>query len=314
MRLRFDILVRLMFCLAAMAALQDAHAAVNAADAVGERPLTLEQNQPLGGDSVRTDTVMHDGDYWKRQLRSGKLDLNDESIVYPSFLQMCVNIYRWGDRTFNSYDPDYVVGTGKRCKALVKNEEWMDSYAMRFPGKKSLSMISNVSINFGAYVSYMALSVGYSGEVNRLFDGRGTGQRKLEFQFTCALLAADGYWVKNTGGTNIKRFGDYNGGQWVNEAFPGLVRESYGADIYYFFNHRKYSQGAAYSFSKLQKRSAGSMIAGLTISHQNVGLDFAKLPAGMEVELPDERTVYKFKYNDICFLLGYGYNWVFKPN
>ena len=179
MRLRFDILVRLMFCLAAMAALQDAHAAVNAADAVGERPLTLEQNQPLGGDSVRTDTVMHDGDYWKRQLRSGKLDLNDESIVYPSFLQMCVNIYRWGDRTFNSYDPDYVVGTGKRCKALVKNEEWMDSYAMRFPGKKSLSMISNVSINFGAYVSYMALSVGYSGEVNRLFDGRGTGHRKL---------------------------------------------------------------------------------------------------------------------------------------
>ena len=314
MRLRFDILVRLMFCLAAMTALQDAHAAVDAADAVGETPLTLEQTQPLGGDSVRTDTVMHDGDYWKRQLRSGKLDLNDESIVYPSFLQMCVNIYRWGDRTFNSYDPDYVVGTGKRCKALVKNEEWMDSYAMRFPGKKSLSMISNVSINFGAYVSYMALSVGYSGEVNRLFDGRGTGQRKLEFQFTCALLAADGYWVKNTGGTNIKRFGDYNGGQWVNEAFPGLVRESYGADIYYFFNHRKYSQGAAYSFSKLQKRSAGSMIAGLTISHQNVGLDFAKLPAGMEVELPDDRTVYRFKYNDYCFLLGYGYNWVFKPN
>ena len=118
MRLRFDILVRLMFCLAAMALLQDAHAAVDAADAAGETPLTLEQTLPLGGDSVRTDTVMHDGDYWKRQLRSGKLDLNDESIVYPSFLQMCVNIYRWGDRTFNSYDPDYVVGTGKRCKAL----------------------------------------------------------------------------------------------------------------------------------------------------------------------------------------------------
>ena len=310
----FDILVRLMFCLAAMALLQDAHAAVDAADAAGETPLTLEQTLPLGGDSVRTDTVMHDGDYWKRQLRSGKLDLNDESIVYPSFLQMCVNIYRWGDRTFNSYDPDYVVGTGKRCKALFKNEEWMDSYVMRFPERKSLSMISNVSANIGAYVSYMAVSVGYSGEVNRLFGGTGTGQRKLEFQFTCALLAADGYWVKNTGGTNIRRFGDYSGGHWVNESFPGLVRESYGTDIYYFFNHRKYSQGAAYSFSKLQKRSAGSFIAGLTISHQNIGLDFAQLPEDMKVELPDERTVYKFKYNDICFLLGYGYNWVFKPN
>ena len=34
----------------------------------------------------------------------------------------------------------------------------------------------------------------------------------------------------------------------------------------------------------------------------------------MKVELPDERTVYKFKYKDICLLLGYGYTWVFKPN
>ena len=34
----------------------------------------------------------------------------------------------------------------------------------------------------------------------------------------------------------------------------------------------------------------------------------------LKVELPDDRTVYRFKYNDYCFLLGYGYNWVFKPN
>ena len=173
MRRGLEILLRMMLCLAAVAWWQETVA--------DEMPATLEQTDSLGTHNASPDTVAHDGDYWKRQLRMGKLDLNDETIVYPSFLQMCVNIYRWGDRTFNSYDPDYVVGTGKRCKALFKNEEWMDSYVMRFPERKSLSMISNVSANIGAYVSYMAVSVGYSGEVNRLFGGMGTGQRKLEF-------------------------------------------------------------------------------------------------------------------------------------
>ena len=266
-------------------------------------------------DSVVQEKVQsRGGDYWKQQLRKGKLDLNDETIEYPSFLQLCVNIYRWGDRTFNSYDPEYVVGTGHRCKAFAKNEEWMDSYAMRFPGRKDIVMISNVSANLGAYVSYMAVSLGYTGEVNRWFGGHGTGQKKLEFQFTCALLAAEAYYSKNSGGTNIKRFGDYDNGKWLSVRFPGLIRESYGVDAYYFFNHKKYSQGAAYSFSKYQRKSAGSMIAGITVSHQNVGLDFMQLTEDMRPQLPFDKMVYRFKYNDYCFLLGYGYNWVFKPN
>lgn len=270
----------------------------------------------LSQDSTNSviSSVSHDGDYWKRQLRKGRLDLNDESIVYPSFIQLCVNVYRWGDRTFNSYDPEYVVGTGKRCKAYAKNEEWMDTYAMRFPGGKRMTMISNVSANVGAWVSYMAVSLGYSGEVNKLFGGRGTGQRRMEFQFTCALLAAEAYYSKNTGGANIKHFTDYNDGKWLSVKFPGLVRESYGIDSYYFFNHKKYSQGAAYCFSKYQRKSAGSLIAGITVSHQNIGLDFSQLPEDMIPELPPDRMIYRFKYNDYCFLLGYGYNWVFKPN
>ena len=76
-------------------------------------PSAEVQVEPQGGDSTlvqNTDSLimlrkLRANDYWKQQLMKGKLDLNDESIRYPSFLQMCVNLYRWGDRTFNSYDP-----------------------------------------------------------------------------------------------------------------------------------------------------------------------------------------------------------------
>ncbi len=265
-------------------------------------------------DSVAQQPVVRSDNYWKEQLFKGKLNLYDESIKYPKFLQKCVELYRWGDRTFNSYDSDYVVGTGYKCKLFVKNEEWLDSYAMRFPQKSNLGMMSNVSSNIGGYVQYMAVSVGYSREINALFGTKVSGQNKFEFQFTCSLFSAEVYYTKNTGSTNIHHLCNYNGGKWFTQEFNGLSSESVGADIYYFFNNKKYSQGAAYNFSKYQKKSAGSWIAGLTLSHQNIGLDFSELSDDMKLYLPGVREQYRFKYNDYCFLLGYGYNWVFKKN
>ena len=224
----------------------------------GESLCTLPEEE---SDSLSVADMPRNDNYWKEQLMKGKLDLYDESIKYPSFLQMCVNLYRWGDRTFNSYDPEYVVGTGYKCKLFVKNEEWLDSYALRFPHKVNMGMMSNVSSNIGAYVQYMAVSVGYTREINALFGAKVSGQNKLEFQFTCSLFSAEVYYNKNTGSTNIHHFGKYNGGKWFTQEFNGLSSESLGADIYYFFNNKKYSQGAAYNFSKYQKKSAGSLIA-----------------------------------------------------
>lgn len=268
----------------------------------------------LPTDSVIEMRKKQSRDYWKEQLMKGKLNIYDESIQYPSFLQFCVDVYRWGDRVFNSYDPDYVVGTGYKFKTFIKNEEWLESYMMRFPDKTSVAMATNISVNMGAYVSYMAVSLGYSQELNSFLGNANKGQTKLAFQFNCSRFAAEFYYYKNSGGTNIHRLGQYKDGHWFSEQFPGLSMESYGVDVYYFFNNKKYSHGAAYSYSKIQKRSAGSMIAGVTISHQNVGIDFNSLSDILKTQLPEDRMTYRFKYNDYCFLLGYGYNWVFHNN
>lgn len=317
-----QILILMLLVITAMAPTKATAEAESIPDESVYVPSAEVQVEPQGGDSTlvqNTDSLimlrkLRANDYWKQQLMKGKLDLNDESIRYPSFLQMCVNLYRWGDRTFNSYDPEYVTGAGYKCKAIVKNEEWLESYAMRFPQKVSMGMITNISSNLGAYVSYMAVSLGYSQEMNVLFGNKHSGQRKYELQFTCSRFAAEFYLNENSGGTNIHHFGDYNDGKWFTDEFPGLSQESYGVDVYYFFNNKKYSQGAAYNFSKFQKRSAGSLIGGFTISHHNIGLDFSSLSDELKSQLPEDKMVYRFKYDDYCFLLGYGYNWVFKPN
>lgn len=257
------------------------------------------------------DSLKRDKGYWKKALLKGKLDLKDETIVYPRFVKFCVDVYNWADRTFNTYDPDYVVGTGKRWKVMVKNDNWVDNYDLHFPKATPIRILSDVCCNIGASVAYMAVSGGYMFDVDNIFGGNPITHKKWDFNFSCALICADLYYASNTGSTSIRRFGDYKGGAWINHPLHDMRSESYGADIYYFFNNKRYSQGAAYNFSKIQKRSAGSLIAGLTISSQDVSLDFSNLPNSMIAVLPEyDNLQYRFRYYDYCFLLGYGYNCV----
>lgn len=269
----------------------------------------IPSNSQLSSPDTTTLTP-RDKDYWKQQLLRGKLDLKDTTIVYPKFIGFCVDVYNWADRTFNSYDPQYVVGTGRRWKAIIKNDNWTDSYVMHFNKHMPIHMVSDINYTIGAHLSYMAVSIGYTLDINKLIGKQSSGHKKFEFNFSCALFSADAYYSENKGGTKIRNFGSYNDGDWMSYDFPSFSQRSYGVDVYYFFNNRKYSQGAAYNFSKIQLKSAGSLIAGITISNHNIDIDFSSLPTEMQETLPTDQRQFRFHYNDYCFLIGYGYNCV----
>lgn len=257
------------------------------------------------------DSLKRDKDYWKKALMKGQLDLKDETIVYPKFIKFCVDTYNWADKTFNSYDSAYVVGTGKRWKLMARTDNWIDNYSLHFPKSTPIRTLSNISCNIGGYISYMAVSLGYMFDADHLFGHEPITHTKWDFSFSCALFSLDLYYTQNSGSTVIRRFGDYNGGKTIRYPFSELYSEAYGIDMYYFFNNKKYSQGAAYNYSKFQKRSAGSFIAGITASSQDVSMDFSNLSDEMISSLPDPTNLYyRFRYYDYCFLLGYGYNWV----
>ena len=260
-------------------------------------------------DSIPKD----DKTYWKKALLKGKLNFKDTAVVYPKFVKFCVNVYNWADRTFNTYDTAYVQGTGKKFKVLIKNENWLDSYAMRFSNGTYMTMASIPASTIGAYLSFSGLSAGYSYSIGKIFNYKEGACQNLRFQFNCALLAAEWYYSHNDGGTKIRNF-TQEGVEFRNIDLPGLTLNSYGIDVYYFLNNKKYSQGAAYNFSKIQKKSAGSFIFGASISHQSVEIDLTKVPPEIAKYLPEGATEYNYHYNDYCLIVGYGYNWVFHKN
>ena|GEM_PF-291726 len=257
------------------------------------------------------DTV-RDGTYWWRAMKHGKVDLTGKTIHYPKFLRFAWRVYKWGDKTFNSYDTSYVVSTGKNWKLIYKSNIWSDNYRGE-PSVENMhvDMRSKLAANMGLQLSFMAVSVGYTLGITNLINGEKVSN-KVDFSFTCARFAAEAYYMENRGTVTVRVRGRTDGEKWnaTLREFGGFHRKAYGMRAYYFFNNRRYAQAAAYCFSKYQKRSAGSFIAGICLQHRDMGINMEEFPPLVMDQIPPGQEMPHFLYNDYCLMAGYGYNWV----
>ena len=264
--------------------------------------------------TLPTDTTpVVDKDAWKRRILRKGWSINDTTIVYPPVLGFGVKAYRWLNHALNFYDTTYVVNPGKtkgkKFKVMLKNSNWLDFYSGHLSKWETpVQLNSDVTSLFGFHISGMGLSFTYMINVRDLLAGKFIHNRRLQFSFTTSRIFIEGYFRKNDeSSVHIHRLG-----KWVGtELFNGLKRESYGLDAYYIFNHTHYSQAAAYCFSKYQKRSAGSLMTGIYLSHQDVVMNMNKLENGLKAFLPDAVTDYRFRYRDFGVMIGYGYSWIF---
>lgn len=231
--------------------------------------------------------------------------LNIDSIGNKTkFLRFCLNVYKWGDRTFNTYDTSYVVGTGRKFNIKLKETAWSDHFVIP-SNKKDIVMTSEFSSNIGVSLAFMAVSVGYTFDISRI-----QSRKNWDFKFTTNRLAIDAHYYKNDGSTYIKHFGSYNDGNRINVRLDNIHSESKGVNLYYIFNNQKYAQGAAFNFSKIQKRSAGSFYAGAMINSYDMSFPFYALPDDMTSVFDEDDQLKFFSYTSYCAMFGYGYNFV----
>jgi len=237
----------------------------------------------------------------------------DSIAEWGKFPRFCIGVYRWGDKFFNGYDTTYVRGTGYKFNAKVTADTWVDGYHFQLPNKTNITMLSDPSTSVGFYLTYLALTAGYDVNISKLLGGPDKSRRRLRLGFNCMLFAVEAYFTRNDVGTTIKRFGIGGEGKHLNVPFDALLNETWGIDAYYFLTHKRYSEAATFSFSRIQRRSAGSFFTGFSIYHQNLYFDFSGLPPQLLQELPPTWTNnhYSVSTDNYAFRLGYGYNWVF---
>lgn len=247
---------------------------------------------------------------WKALLRGQRLNVRDTSVHYPRFIEFCLNVYRWAEDNFNTYDPDYVTGTGKHGKIRLVNDNWLDSYIFKISGGIPIVMATHPFSNIGISANYSILSLGFSVDLNTVLPGEKTRHKKIETGFSCARLMVDGYFWENAGKTTIRRIGAPKMENLRSIPFDGIDFRALGAIGLYIFNYKKFSLPAAYNLSSYQKRSAGSWLVGLQGTFYNCDFNFAKLPGEVITEIDLPFDYYRFNYNSVNVMGGYSFNWV----
>ena len=178
-----------------------------------------------------------------------------------------------------------------------------------------MHMSSEFNMSGGFHVSYLAVSLGYDWNIGKLMGIGNTSRKKLNFAFNCALLTGEFYWTKNDVGTNILSYGVKGHETSSNIPFTGIDTDIFGFDMYYFINNKRYSRGAAFNYSKVQKRSQGSWFVGFSYWMQNFDFTFAELPQkildGLPKEWADNDYQFNMHNNNYAVRFGYAYNWVF---
>lgn len=163
-----------------------------------------------------------------------------------------------------------------------------------------------VASSVGFWVGYRGTGISFSKSLTknagRYFSISSTGA-KYGFNFRLRRFSTSDVSLKST---------DYEGGEVIEQAnldtvmfSPVWIRSVY-INGYYVFNGRRYSQAAAYNQSVIQRRSAGSFLAGVTWYQSS--LDYSDQNNVLYVLL--SQNTGRIKVHQANIGLGYGYNWV----
>ena len=161
-------------------------------------------------------------------------------------------------------------------------------------------------------IGWRWLIVGYSIDLQKNRPLKEFSTSLYSTRFALDLLyrkASEGYRINDIAGL-------YDSGRDLPENIADedvLTVKQLGLGLHYAFNKR-FSYGAAYGQSTIQRASAGSLIVGAGYNRQEFTFDHEKIESLTEMKLKEELKFKEAVYNDFSISLGYAYNWVFARN
>ncbi len=220
---------------------------------------------------------------------------------------------------FDNFDTTYVKPNEYTFTAMLQSTESYQSYKLtgfRPDGAdQSLTMSPNPTFKLGPYFGWKWIFLGYTFEISRM----GHPQKRQEFNLSLysAMLGCDLLYIRNDGDFRIRRAVGFDGvpeTAYAHQDFQGLTTTTAGLNVYYIFNHRRFSYPAAYSQTTVQRRSSGSWKVGFQYCRHKLRLSPELLPLPIQDNLSEQLRINEIIYNDYSVNVGYAYNWVFARN
>lgn len=227
-------------------------------------------------------------------------------------------------KEFSRVDTNYVEPQHYNFTFMLQNTNTYEVYHLRNKAGQEVVFSPRPAYKLGPYFGWRWIFLGYTFDLAHLKNG--DGRQDLNLSLYSNQIGVDLFYRKSGDSYRVTRLAiapDKELNQMKNQPFGGFHSSVKGFNLYYIFNHRRFSYPAAYSQSTVQRRSAGSPIVGIGYTEHKLDIDWQELedltkektgrdyPEGV---LDTAMVFSNVNYKDYSFSGGYAYNWVFARN
>ena len=228
-------------------------------------------------------------------------------------------------RGFSYIDTNYVEPQHYNWSVMLQGTYNYDYYRLSSTGsdRQSVSFAPAPTFKVGPYFGWRWIFMGYTIDLKRFDVSSKSRKQEFDFSIYSAQIGADLYYRRTGSDYKIRKMelGKNIDTKKLNDVdFGGLSVGITGFNVYYIFNHQRFSYPAAFAQSTIQKLSCGSWMAGFGYLSNSIDFDYdhiqqlASERLGYEVKLDSGLMFNSVKYTDVNASVGYAYNWVFARN
>ena len=227
-------------------------------------------------------------------------------------------------REFDRLDTNYIEPQHYIFTVMLQGTYAYDHYRLSTVGseRQKVSFAPDMTLRLGPYFGWKWFFAGYTFELGHI------NFSKVKQEFDVSIYSSQigiDLFYRRTGSEYKLREADFgsniDASALDDVSFDGLKAGITGFNVYYIFNHGRFSYPAAFAQSTIQKISCGSWMAGMGYTRNSVELDHERLQNVIDerlgqgtVKLDSGLMFNSAKYHDLNLSAGYAYNWVFAKN
>lgn len=226
-------------------------------------------------------------------------------------------------RNFSEVDTCYIEPQKYNFTLMLQNTNTYEIYRIISENGNYFTFAPLPSIKLGPYFGWRWAFLGYTFDLKHISNGN----KKKEFDLSIysSQIGIDLFYRKTGTDYKISHIGFDSASDIDTRLLKGVDYDGInvgikGFNLYYIFNHRRFSYPAAFSQSTIQRHSCGSALCGVGYTKHSLSIDWEKLYSIVEGKLGsdiaerymDKNLKYKkLHYTDLALSGGYAYNWVF---
>lgn len=245
-----------------------------------------------------------------------------------TFFHRVGNVFTKFFREFDNIDTTYIEPQHYNYTLMLQNTNTYEQYTLSSKDGQRISFSPDPTFRLGPYFGWRWVFLGYTLDLKHINgSSKHTNKKEFDLSLYSSMLGIDLFWRQTGNDYHVQSMDmsdNFDASAMKKVPFDGLKSSIKGFNLYYIFNHRKFSYPAAYSQSTVQRRSAGSMLLGIGYTRHTLDVNFEKLSALVDEKLGKKEdgtsridsslSFTKVKYTDVSVSCGYAYNWVFAKN